>query len=118
MTKATKTAALISTIITLAAVITWLATGRDYYTKYQVVETIEVPLDENDPLAQAGFYDDDKPRTETVTRDEFHLGLIPTPSGIFDKHVVSVISIASPPWGLTALLFVLGRMRRRNRAAT
>ena len=117
MTKATKTVILIATVMTLAAVITWLATGRDFYTKYQVVETVEVPIDENDPLAQAGFYDDDEPRTETVTRDEFHLGLIPTPSGLFDKHALSVISIAAPPWGLAALLFVLGWMRRRKSAA-
>lgn len=117
MTKAMKTVILIATVMTLAAVITWLATGRDFYTKYQVVEIVEVPIDENDPLAQSGFYDDDEPRTETVERDEFHLGLLPTTTNPFDKHIVSVVSIATPPWGLAALLFVLGWTRRRKSAA-
>jgi len=117
MTKATKSMILVAAIVTLATLVTWMATGRDYYTKYQVVEQVEVPIDQDDPFAQTGFQDDDKPLTETITRDEFHLGLIPTPSGLLDKHAVSVLSISAPPWGLAVLLFVMGWMRKRKSAA-
>lgn len=86
-------------LITVAALITWQTTGGDAYTKFEVVEEVERQLDPNDPLAGTGFYDDDK-TTETVTRKEFRLGLIPTPAGLFDKHILAVTTIAGPPWGL------------------
>ena len=70
------------------------ATGGDYYTNYEVVETVEIEPDSSDPLAAAGFYEGTK-ATETVTRDEFRFGLLPTPSGLLDKHMLSVVSSLS-----------------------
>ena len=99
-------------VLSLAATAVWGLTGRHYYTKFQVVERVEVPIDPADPLAAAGFYDDNV-REETVRRDEFHLGLLPTPSGIFDKHVVSVATLVGPPWLATAVALWLSRRRRR-----
>lgn len=82
---------------TLGAVITWQATGGDYYTKFEVVEQIERLPDADDPLAGTGFYDDEKV-VETVTRKDFRFGLLPTPAGLFDKHILSVVSISLPFW--------------------
>ncbi len=96
--------------ITLASVMTWQLTGGDYYTKFEIVEEIAQPLDPNDPLAAAGFYDGGA--KQTVVRDEFRLGLLPTPSGLFDKHLLSVASIVAPVWLLALVL--LWRGRRRN----
>jgi len=83
--------------ITLASIAVRQATGGDWYTKYQVVEQVESPMDHHDPLAAAGFYEGNTV-TETVTRNEFRFGLLPTPAGILDKHLVSVISIVAPLW--------------------
>ena len=89
----------IAAVVTLVTVVTWQATGGDYYTKFQVVEEIESSVDENDPLAAAGFYDGESTK-QAVTRDEFRFGLLPTPQGVFDKHAVSVASISGPLWVL------------------
>jgi hypothetical protein len=114
MPKQTKIILALAALVTLAALITWQATSGDYYTKFEVIEQVETPVDQNDPLAAAGFYEDAS-QTKTVTRREFHLGLLPTPSGLFDKHAVSVVSIVAPVW-LVALGFVWWRRRRLRRA--
>lgn len=100
-------------VVTVAAVVTWQATGGDYYTKFETIEQIEKPIDPADPLAAAGFYDGDS-QTETVIRKDFRLGLLPTPTGLFDKHMLSVASIASPVWLVTlAGLWLTYRRRAR-----
>ena len=110
MTKKTKIVLGLAAIVTIAALILWQVTGGDYYTKFEVVEQIEAPVDPDDPLAEAGFYDETS-RTQTVTRSEFRFGLLPTPSGLFDKHAMSVVSIAFPTWAL-AIGFVWWWRRR------
>ena len=95
MSKATKAVLTLSVVVTIAALVTWRVTGGDYYTKYQIVEQVEKQVDPDDPLAGTGFYDDES-HTETVTRDAFRFGLLPTPSGFFDKHAASVVSVVLP----------------------
>ena len=97
MNKQSKIVLSIVAILTLASVITWQATGGDWYTKYEVVEQIESEADPNDPLVEAGFYEGGT-TTQTVTRDEFRLGLLPTPAGVLDKHALSVASVTGPLW--------------------
>ncbi len=99
-------------VVTLATVILWQATGGDYYTKFQVVEEVQSEVDPDDPLAAAGFYESDT-TTHTVTRDAFRFGLLPTPEGLFDKHAVSVASIAGPVW-ICAIGFAWWTRRRRK----
>ncbi len=103
MAKQTKIILVSAALVTLATLITWQMTGGDYYTKFEVIEQVETPVDQNDPLAAAGFYEEAS-QTKTVTRPEFHLGLLPTASGVFDKHVISVVSIVSPAWVITIAL--------------
>lgn len=110
MNKQTKIILFLAVLVTLATLITWQMTGGDYYTKFEVIEQVETPVDQNDPLAAAGFYEEAS-QTKTVTRQEFHLGLLPTASGLFDKHALSVISIVSPVW---LVAFGLVRWRRRR----
>ena len=110
----TRTVLTVAVLISLVALGTWFATGRHFYTKYEVVETVAKPVDADDPLAGTGFYDDEEAVTATVHKDEFHLGLLPTPAGLFDKHMLSVASILGVTWGVTVPL-VLWR-RRRERA--
>ncbi len=86
-----------ASIFTLGILILWQATGGDYYTKFEVVEEVAVEVDSSDPLADAGFYEEGTV-TKTISRDEFRLGLLPVPQGIFDKHAVSVITIVFPFW--------------------
>ena len=102
-------------IISLACVVLWQATGGDYYTKYEVVEQIEIETDENDPLAAAGFYEG-SPQTETVVREEFRFGLLPTPQGIFDKHTFSVVTVLGLTW--TPALGLAWRARRKTKYPT
>ncbi len=109
MTKKTKIVLGLAAIVTIATLILWQVTGGDYYTKFEVVEQIEAPVYQDDPLDEAGFYDETS-RTQTVTRSEFRFGLFPTPSRLFDKHAVSVVSIAFPIWVL-AIGFVGWRRR-------
>ena len=111
-----KTFFITALIVTLIMIVAWQATGGDYYTKFQVVEQVEVPLDKDDPLVAAGFYDTDV-KTESVTRDEFRLGLLPTPSKLIDKHLLSVISISAPFWLIAVVLFfrpILARVFRKR----
>ena len=106
----------LAALVTLVSIITWQATGGDYYTKFEVVEQVEKPLDPDDPLVAAGFYEGIS-QTETVTRKEFHLGLLPTPSGLIDKHAISVVSLAAPLWLLAGgcLWWQVRRQRRGRR---
>lgn len=103
---------LIAIVISLATLITWRATGGDYFTKFQIVERIKVPVDPDDPLAQAGFYEDSL-MTQTVSKSEFRLGLLPTPSRLFDKNIISVVSILVPVWTLAIFLIWLERKKHR-----
>jgi hypothetical protein len=106
-------------ILALAAIITigtaglWQATGRDYYTKFEVVEEVVVAVDPDDPLAAAGFYDD-APRKQTVRRSEFRFGLLPTTTNPLDKHMLAVLSVLGPTWLLA--LSVMWWQRRRSAA--
>lgn len=101
----------LASMVTLAVLGTWVITGQDAYTKFQVVEEVEREIAEDDPLAATGFYDGET-QVETVRRDEFRLGLIPTPRGLLDKHLVSVVTIVLPIWG--AVGFLAWRRRRRG----
>jgi hypothetical protein len=116
MARLTKIIFGVAVIITLAALFTWQLTGGDYYTKYEVVEQIERPLDPDDPLVAAGFYEGST-TTETVARKDVRFGLLPTPSGVLDKHAASVISVALPVWLLGfGLLFWNRRVLARSRS--
>ena len=109
MTRA-KAAIGVASAVTLAAIVVWQATGGDYYTKFEVVEEADAKVDPDDPLASTGFYEGDSVK-QVMTRDEFRLGLLPTPEGLFDKHAVSVASITGPVW-LGAIGFVWWTRRR------
>ncbi len=98
--------------LTLLMVGLWQATGGDYYTKFEIVEQVEKEVAADDPLAAAGFYDGGT-TTETVRRDAFRLGLLPTPAGIIDKHLFSVVSVSVPSWMLALLLLWISRRQRR-----
>ena len=102
-------------LLTLTAVVTWLATGRHAYTAYEAVEERQVAVSGDDPLAETGFYDGEV-RTERVWRDVFHFGLLPTSRGVIDKHALSVLSVAFPPWAAALGVILLKRRRERKRA--
>lgn len=108
---------IIAAVVTVASLVTWQATGGDWYTKFQVVEQVEAKPDASDPLAAAGFYDGDTVN-RTETRDEFRLGLLPTPSGVLDKHALSVATLTGPLWALALVMVWFGRRRARARAAS
>jgi len=108
-----KVAITIAAAVTVAALVTWRATGGDYYTKFEVVEEADVQVDPDDPLAAAGFYEGDSAK-QVVARDEFRLGLLPTPESLFDKHMVSVASISGPDW-LGAIGFAWWSRRRERK---
>lgn len=96
----------VALLMSLAVLAVWLATGADAYTKFTVVEQQPRVIDPDDPLAATGFYDDAEDGTadlQTVTRDEFRLGLLPTPQGLFDKHALSVASLLGPVWAAALL---------------
>ena len=109
MNKASKVVVLSVAIVTIAVLVTWQATGGDWYTKFEVVEQVESKPDPGDPLVAAGFYEGGT-MTKTVIRDEFRFGLLPTPSGLFDMHALSVTSVTGSLW-VIGLLVVL-RQRR------
>lgn len=115
MTRVGRVALGVGLVATIATLAVWITTGRNYYTKFEVVERVEVSADPDDPLAGTGFYDDEEPGYETVRRGEFHLGLLPTPQGLLDKHAVSVVSILVPAWAVClVLLWRFGRRRGRS----
>jgi hypothetical protein len=45
-------------------------------------------------------------------RNAIRLGFLPTPQGLFDKHMISVSSILAATWGLWLIAW---RVRRRRR---
>ena len=101
-------------VVTVAALGAWLATGAHPYTKYQDVVREEVSTDEDDPFAEAGFYDGETV-TQTVKKDVFYFGLLPTPQGLFDKHAVSVVSFVVPVWLIVGgIALVRWHARRRS----
>lgn len=110
-----KISAGVSVAITVAALITWRATGGDYYTKFEVVEQVDAVIGKDDPLAGTGFYDD-ATQTQTIVRPAFRFGLLPTPQRIFDKHALSVVSVATPFWAVLMALALVSRMRARSRS--
>jgi hypothetical protein len=77
-----------------------------------VVERSTHEVDAADPLAGTGFYDDDSATEDIVVRNAFRLGFLPTPQGLFDKHMISVSSILAATWGLWLIAW---RVRRRRR---
>jgi hypothetical protein len=89
---------ILAILVTAATLVLWLSTGGHWYTKYQVIEQVEMTIDPDDPLALAGFYDEGTIELRTETRDGFYFGLLPTPRGLIDKHMLSVLSIAAPFW--------------------
>ena len=109
MRKATVIYWAIPILITIAMLVAWQATGGDAYTKFTVVERVEVHSEADDPLAGTGMFDDAQPHYETERRDEFRLGLLPTPQGLFDKHAISVASVVGPAW----VLFIAGWWLRK-----
>lgn len=100
----------IATIATIVTIVVWLATGRHYYTKFTTIERIPTRIDVDDPLLETGFYDNTMPLT-TVRHDDFHLGLLPVPQELFDKHIVSVVSILGAVW--TIAIWILRRVQKR-----
>ena len=110
MNKTTKNTILAAIVLSAIIIIFWQVTGGDFYTKYQVVAEIEKKLDRSDPLVAAGFYDNGT-TTETIVKDEFRLGLLPTPSGIFDKHSIAVITMITPIWLISFMMYFLKRQK-------
>ncbi len=105
----------IAVVLTAAAFGLWLATGAHPYTKYQDVTRQELPTDEDDPFAEAGFYDGETV-TQTVKKDVFYFGLLPTPQGLFDKHAVSVVSFVAPVWLIVGGIALVRWYARRRSA--
>lgn len=105
-------------IISISTLITWQITGGHVYTTYHLNETVQVELDQNDPLVQAGFYGDQKTKDTVITSEGLHLGLLPAPQGIFDKHVFSVASISGPIWGLALVFWFFQRRKLKKSAPT
>ena len=104
----------LAAVLTGAALITWLATGAHPYTKFEDITREQVPAEEDDPFAEAGFYDG-VTVTTTLTKDVFYFGLLPTPQRLFDKHLLSFVSVVLPAWLLVGG-FALARWRIRRRA--
>jgi hypothetical protein len=117
MSTLSKMTLLAAAAVTLSAIVVWQTTGGDWYTKYQVVEQVESEPDPNDPLVAAGFYDGGS-TSQTLTRDEFRLGLLPTPAGILDKHAISVASVAGPVWALGLGVVWFERRRTKTPGST
>ena len=110
MSRIGKSILILAVVVTVASLVTWQATGGDWYTKFEVVEQVEAKPDPADPLAAAGFYDGDTV-TRAQSRDEFRLGLLPTPSGLLDKHALSVATLTGPLWALGLALAWFSRRR-------
>jgi hypothetical protein len=98
-------------VVTAGLLVLWQSTGGDYYTKYEVIEEVPIELEPDDPLAAAGFYDDNA--TQHTRRDAFRFGLLPGAPALLDKHVVSVVTIVVPYWAAVAAL-TLWRTRKRH----
>jgi hypothetical protein len=103
----------VSVLLTVAALAVWGGTGCHAYTKYQVTEMVPVEVADEDPFAGTGFYEGAE-IMEVRSRDEFHLGIFPVPQGLWDKHALSVLTVAAPPWAILGL--VAWRVRRSRRS--
>lgn len=101
----------LAAVLTAGSLILWQATGGDYYTKFEVVQEIQEEIDPEDPLAAAGFYENETV-TKTVTTEGLRLGLLPAPRGILDKHAFSVATIVVPAWALALLILWLSRKKK------
>ena len=99
-----------SIILTAGVLLAWQVTGGDYYTKFEVIEQVKAEPDPSDPLAAAGFYEDGM-ETRTISRREFRLGLLPTPQGLLDKHLLSVLTLILLIWVPAIALSCLIRRR-------
>lgn len=102
--------AVLAMIVTSAAAVTWAATGRHVFTKYESIEERSDPPRSDDPFAAAGFYDGAPARVVHVKA--FHFGLLPSAGSVVDKHVVSLATVAAPLWFLT---FASAWRRRSSR---
>jgi len=109
----TGTLIVIAVTVTLIAILGWVGTDAHNITKFTVVEEVDLAVNEDDPLADTGFYDEGT-KTTTVRRDEFHLGLLPAPQGILDRHAISVLSLSGPLWALAAAAFLWRRRQAGN----
>ena len=89
----------IAVVLTVAALGMWLATGAHPYTKFENVVRENVAADPDDPFTEAGFYEGTTV-TRTVKKNVFYFGLLPTPSGLFDPHALSVLSVVGPLWAI------------------
>ena len=108
-------ALLAALLLSLGIFSAWIVTGTRSYTTMTVLTIVDTPPDSDDPLAGTGFYDDAP--VHTVREDSgFRLGLLPTPSGIFDPHALSVLTLLLLAWAPFALL--LGRSLWRARHGT
>lgn len=85
----------------------WAATGRAGFTRYKDPTRIDKPSSEpslSDLFADTGL--EDETGVMPQVPNEFRLGLLP--SG-FDKHIVSVFTLAGPA-GIAALILVIGAL--------
>jgi len=105
---------IIAVVVSIATLTTWVVTGRDAYTKFQVVERSASAVDPSDPLAGTGFYEDETAREQVTVRDAFRLGLLPTPGGLLDKHMLSVSTILAMTWGIWVVAWWLRRRAVRT----
>ena len=101
-------------VVTAIAIGLWLVTGVHPYTKFEDVVGEEVPIDPDDPFAEAGFYDESDTITQVVTKDVFYFGLLPTPQGIMDKHALSVSSVVVPVWIVVGVIAIVRRQASRR----
>lgn len=103
MTRSVGAAVVVASLVTLGGLLAWIATDRHTFTKFEVVEWVEAPLPDDDPFREAGLYDGGV-RRSVERRPEFHLGLLPAPRGLLDRHVLSVATFAVPAWLLALAL--------------
>ena len=108
--KSLKAIWIISLVASVAAVTVWASTGRDWYTKFHIVEVRQAAVDSEDLFAATGLYDGDT-QIRVEQRDEFRLGLLPSGA---DKHLISVITIVLPLWLASATLYWLRGLRQRQ----
>ncbi len=102
--------AALAMIVTSVAALTWAATGRHVFTKYESIEERSDPPRSDDPFAAAGFYDGAPARVVHVKA--FHFGLLPSAGSVLDKHIVSLATVSAPLWLLT---FASAWRRRSSR---
>lgn len=90
----------------------WAATGRAGFTRYKDPTRIEKPSGEpslSDLFADTGLEDETGAMPQVP--NEFRLGLLP--SG-FDKHIVSVFTLAGPA-GLGIVILIFGPWLERKK---